>query len=129
MINISCCVLNVFTQEIIGDDVRLALAAPEVAPDLAQQLRLIIGALTTQGIAFDILVEQLIRVKLRTIAGKENEPNPRLIFLHPVFHLERAVHRVTVDNEIYAAIILPEQAPKKFQENLGSKALFEHHKV
>ena len=61
-----------FLPEIVGDYVRFALAASEVAPDLAHQLRLFTRALPTQGIAFDILIEQFVRVDLRTIAGKEN---------------------------------------------------------
>ena len=64
--------MDVFALEIVGDYVRLALATAEVAPDFAHQLRLITGALTTHGIAFDILIEQFIRVDLRTIAGKKN---------------------------------------------------------
>jgi len=43
--------------EIVGNDIRFALTTPEVAPDLAHQLRLVAGALTTQGIAFDSLIE------------------------------------------------------------------------
>ncbi len=39
--------------------IRFALATPEVASDLAHQLRLISRALPTQGIAFDILIEQI----------------------------------------------------------------------
>jgi len=50
-----------FTQEKVCDDVRFTLAATEIAPCLAQQLRLILGALTTHRIAFDILIEQFIR--------------------------------------------------------------------
>jgi hypothetical protein len=61
-----------FPLEIVGDYVGFALAAPEVTPDPAHQLRLISRALTTHGIAFDILIEQFIRVDLRTIAGKKN---------------------------------------------------------
>jgi len=60
------------SHEIVGDDVRFALAAAEVAPQPTHQLRLTAGALTTQGIAFDILIEQFVRIELRTIAGKEN---------------------------------------------------------
>ena len=46
--------MDVFPLKIVGDYVRCTLATPEVAPDLAHQLRLITRALTTQGIAFDI---------------------------------------------------------------------------
>lgn len=56
-----------FPQKIVGDYVRYTLAAPEVAPDLAHQLRLIAGTLMTQGIVLDILIEQFLRVELRTI--------------------------------------------------------------
>ena len=118
-----------FPLEIVGDDVRFALAAPKVAPDLAHQLRLIAGALTPQGIAFNILVEQLVRVKLRTIAGEKNKPNPLFIFFDPVLHPAGAMHGVTVNNEIDPAITLAEQAPEKLQEHLGSEAFLEHHKV
>jgi hypothetical protein len=61
-----------FALEIIGDYVWFALATPEVTPDLADQLRLITRALPTQGIAFDILIEQFIRIDLWTIAGEKN---------------------------------------------------------
>jgi hypothetical protein len=46
--------LDVFPQEIVGDYVRFALPAPEVAPDLAHQLRLITRTLKPQAITFDI---------------------------------------------------------------------------
>ena len=118
-----------FPLKIVGDDVRFALAAPEVASDFAHQLCVITRPLTAQSIAFDILVEQFIRVQLRTITGQEDQPNPLLIVLDPVFHLVRAVDRVTVNNEIDSAITLAEQAPEKLQENLGSEALLEHHEI
>ena len=51
-----------FSLGIVGNDVRFELAASEVAPDLAHQLCLIARPLTAQGVAFDILVEQFIRV-------------------------------------------------------------------
>ena len=102
-----------FSLEIVGDDVRFALAAPEVAPDLAQQLYLITRALPPQSIAFDILIEQFVRVDLRTIAGKEKYPNPLFVFLNPVFHPTGAMDRVTVDDEIDPAITLTEQTPEK----------------
>jgi hypothetical protein len=34
-----------------------------------------------------------------------------------------------VDNEIDLTSALTNQAPEKFQENLGSRALFENHEV
>ena len=115
--------------EKVGNGVWFTLATAEVAPDLAHQFCLVTGALTTQGIAFDILIEQFIRVELRAIAGKEDQTNPRLIFLDPVLHTAGAMHGVTVNNEIDPAITLAEQAPEKLQEHLGSEALLEHHEV
>ena len=103
-----------FPVEIVGDDVRFALAAPKVAPDLAHQLRLVAGALPAQGIALDILVQQFIRVELRAVTGEKNQANPRFIFLDPVLHPEGAMHRMTVNNEIDPASTLAEQAPEKF---------------
>jgi len=44
----------VYSLELGSEHARLTLATPEAAPDLAQQLPLITGALTPQGIAFDI---------------------------------------------------------------------------
>ena len=58
--------------EIVGNYVRFALATTEVAPDFAHYLRLIPRTLPAQSIAFDILIEQFIRVDLRTIAGEKN---------------------------------------------------------
>ncbi|MBW1953369.1 MAG: hypothetical protein JRI50_10605 [Deltaproteobacteria bacterium] len=53
----------------MGDDVRFTLATTAVPSQLAHQLRLIAGALTTRGIALDILIEQFVRDELRTITG------------------------------------------------------------
>ena len=61
-----------FTLEIVGDYIRFALATPEVTPDLAHQLHLVTRALAAQAIAFDILIEQFVRVDLRAIAGEIN---------------------------------------------------------
>jgi len=108
LINFSCCIPDMFSLEIVGDDVRFALAAPEVAPDLAHQLRLIARALPSKGIAFDVLIELFVRIDLRTIAGEKKYPNPLFVFFYPVFHLMGTVDRVAVDNEIYPAITLTE---------------------
>jgi hypothetical protein len=72
LINFLRCILDVLSLEIIGDYVRFALATSEVAPDLAHELRLIPRALPPQSIAFDTLVEQFVRVDLRTIVGEKN---------------------------------------------------------
>jgi hypothetical protein len=95
-----------FSHEIMGNNVRLSLAAPETASDLAHKPGLNTRAVGPQGIIFDILVEQFI-----------------------VFHLGITVDRVMVDNEIDLTSALTNQAPEKFQENLGSRALFENHEV
>lgn len=107
----------------------IALAAQEVAFDLVHQLRLVPGDLTPQGIAFDVLSEQLVWVELRTIAGEKNEPNPPFIFLDPVLQPVGARYWVTVNNELDAAMTLAEQAPEKLQKNLGGEALLKDPEV
>jgi len=61
-----------FSLEIVGNNIRFALTTAEVSPDLIHQLHLITRALTAQAVAFDILIEQLIRIDLEAIAGKIN---------------------------------------------------------
>jgi hypothetical protein len=46
-----------FSHEIMGNNVRLSLAAPEAASDLAHKPGLNTRAVGPQGIIFDILVE------------------------------------------------------------------------
>jgi hypothetical protein len=47
----------------------------QIATNLANHLRKVLGTLPTQGIGFHVLVKEFIGLQLRAVAGKKEQPN------------------------------------------------------
>ena len=63
----------------ISDDLWLPLPAAQVAADTRHHLGAVARAALPQSIGLDVLVEELVRIELRAIAGRTNQAQPRVI--------------------------------------------------
>lgn len=79
--------------------------------------------------AFDITVEQFIRIEFRGISGQEEKLDLVAAGFKPVFDLSAAMHRVAVNDEKHLGRRLLDQPLAKANELLGLEATFEHHEA
>lgn len=87
---------------------RPMLSAPKKSSDVAYQLRLSPWALPPYGVGLDILIEQFVRVEMRTVSRKEINPDSPGM-LYPTYHRLRKMNGVTVDNQKDLAWVLPDE--------------------
>lgn len=118
-------VAHVRPTEIASYFLRLMLSAPEESSDVAYQLPLIPRALPSHGVGFDILVEQLVRIEMRTVSWQEIKPK----FPHPscpLHHILRKMYGMTVDDQKDLARVLPDEAFQEIQEQRRRKPSLEN---
>lgn len=115
--------------EVFLDDVRFSLPAAEVTPGIGQQLLFVTGAAPAQGIGLDILVQQFIRIQLRTVTWQEKQTDPVFMNLQPIPNLSRPMHGMAIHNQKHPACILPYQATQEILEHPGGELLPKDHEV
>jgi len=76
-----------FFSEIVFYFYGLFLSAAKKAADGAHHLILAMGAFSAHGIRFDILIQHLVRIQFRTVAGKEKQVETPFLFLPPSLSL------------------------------------------
>jgi hypothetical protein len=86
-------------------------------------------SLFTHGIAFDIMVEQFVRIKFGAVTREKDEMDFLSIRLHPFLYSLGTMHGMTIDNKVDLTGILAHQAPEKFQENFCIETFLEHHEI
>lgn len=55
-----------------------SLTAPQVAPNIFDQLGLVLCPVSADGIALDVLVQKLVRIQFRAVARQKKTVGPRL---------------------------------------------------
>ena len=78
--------------------VRLALPVPQVASNVPDQFLFSARSVPAHGIAFDILIDPLVRVQFRTVARQRDQPDLASLLTHPVFDGMAAMNRMTIDD-------------------------------
>lgn len=106
-----------------------AFTTSEIVADIADQLLLVLRAPASYGIAFDVLVQQLVGIQLCAVTWKKEKTNMVYVFFHPRFDLNRAMDRVAVDNEKHFALYLTHQTPEELQKHLRTKPPLEYHEI
>jgi len=97
--------------EVVANHLQLALAPAQIPAHVAQQFGLITGPAPPHCIALDVLIQELIGVKFRRLAGQEEESDLPPVFLKPGLHRPRPVHRMPIDDQMRpAASALPPPA-------------------
>ena len=57
--------------KVVLDFHRPMLGTPKVAPNVFHQLRLVAGTLSPNGIGFDVLIKQFVRIEIGTVSRQE----------------------------------------------------------
>ena len=97
-----------FLLEEIANDLRLSLAAMQVAAHIGHHLSTVGRAAFPQRIGFDILNEQFIGIEFRAVARQTDQAKLLVVGLEETFGNDRAVHGMTIDDQVYLARRLPE---------------------
>src|SRR5271154_235105 len=80
-----------------------------------------------EGVALDVLVEQLGRVQLWCVAGQELQLNLLSVHLDPLFHLLGAVHGMPVeDQDDLLPLALADETVQEVDEHAGDEFVLEH---
>ena len=111
----------------VSDHSRLLLASMQMAAHDGDHLGLVGRSALAQGIGLDILIEQLVRVQLGAVAGQADQANAIRVVLHEAFCSDRAMHRMTVHDQIELALDLSEQALYELDEHRILKLALKHH--
>ena len=64
-----------FLSKVLFDNMGLALATVEIASYIGDQLLLVQRAPPSHGIAFDVLIQQLVGIQLWAVAWKKEKAN------------------------------------------------------
>jgi len=84
---------------------------------------------SSQRIAFDVLIQILVRIQVRPIAWKIKQSYPPFFLVQPGFHRHRPMRRKTVHNQEDSPRHLPFQPTHKIDEQLGLQPVTQDHKV
>ena len=106
-----------------------SLAAPQVAPDIFDQLGLVSCPTSADGVALDVLIQKFVRIQFRAVARQEKQPDGLLSFFDPIKNSSGSMYRMSVNNQEYRAFILPDQAAHEIDKHLGVETPVENHKV
>lgn len=82
------------------------LATAEITSHIGDHLMLVGRTPASDRIAFDVLVQQLVRIRLWAVAWKKEKANMGYVFPTPGFDLSRVMDRMLVDDEKYFALAL-----------------------
>ncbi len=66
-------VTHTWVVEVAADFRRLPLSAPKIPAHIGHQLALSVGALSSDRVGLDILVETLIRIEIRAVAREKDQ--------------------------------------------------------
>jgi hypothetical protein len=106
-----------------------ALGAPEVPPHVVHRFGVVPGALPSDRVGLDVLVEELIGVEMRAVARQEEQAEMPAMALHPSGHRRGGVHGVLVhDEEDRPLGVAEEPAQKPDEHRRGALALKDHER-
>src|SRR5690606_31566184 len=111
----------------VANDLGLALAPVQVSTHTGHHFGAIGRAALAQRIGFDILVEQLIGIELRTVAWQANEANLGGIILDEALSMSGAMHWMAVHDQIDLPGRLLEQALHEADEQARIELAVENH--
>src|SRR3990172_11303252 len=120
-------VTNLRMPEIGPHLVGLALGTPQVPSHVAHHLRLVARTPSPNGVCFDVLIEQLVGIEIRAVAGQEEEAKLPLVAGHPVCDATGRMHGMLIDDENDSAARMPDQPPQEPEKDDASECLIEDH--
>ena len=109
--------------------VRLALSVSQIASNVLNQFNFISRALPAHRITFDILIDHLVRVKLRAVAWQRDQLYFACLLTHPGFDSIASMHGMSVDDQEDRAIDLLDKPFQKIDKYRRRKSLRKHFEV
>ena len=106
-----------------------SLAAPQVAPDIFDQLSLVLCPASADGVALDVLVQKFVGIQFRAVPRQKKQTDGFLALFDPIKNNSGAMYRVSINNQEYRTFILPDQAAQEIDKHLGVETPLENHKV
>ena len=115
---------------------RTTLSTPQITPHISQNLNSIMRTPPPHSISLNILIKQLIRIKIRTISRQEEKPNLIPTPFYPLLYLARHMHRMLLHNKknllgssrFRPNPIMPHQSLHKSNKYRSLKLLPKNHK-
>jgi hypothetical protein len=105
------------------------LATVQIRSHIAYHFLLSMRTLPTYRVTFDILVQFLIGIQIRTVAGKIKYPNLLRVPLQPTLRPSRDMDRMLVNDQKEVSWNLSDQAPQELNKDLRSESALEYHEV
>lgn len=90
-----------------------ALCAPQIAPHISRQLHFVVRTLPPHCVCLDVLIEQLVRVKLGTVSGQKKEVNLSLMPCQPAFHPHRDMDWMSIYDQEDFPFGVPDKPSQK----------------
>lgn len=114
-------------REVIANDLRFTPAPAQIATYVLEEFGVVAWSASTQGVALDVLVQQLVGLELRAVAGQEEQPDSASLRVEPNPHGVGAVRRVLVDDHVAWSANLAFEALEELQEHCGREPFAEYH--
>lgn len=114
-------------EEQVSDHSGLLLATMRVAAHGGDHLGLVGRPALAQGIGLHILIEQFVRAQFWAVAGQADQAKAMRVVRHEAFGGDRAMHWMTVHNQIELAFGLAQQTPHELDEQRILKLALKHH--
>ena len=101
----------------------------KIRTDLLHHLFLVMGPSPTYDIAFDILIQYLVRIQIRTVTRKIKNLDALFVLRQPLLHPRGHMDRMLVNNQNDILRNLAYQSFQKFQKDFCSEPVFKNHKI
>lgn len=104
-----------------------ALGTPQVTSHVSHHLRFVARTPPPNGVRLDVLIEQLVWIEIRAVAGQENEANLPPMACHPVLDATGRMDWMLVDDEKDFAASMPDQPLQEREKYETCEILVEDH--
>jgi len=115
--------------EVVPHDLGLSLTTAKVAGYVFPHRYDIRRPAAAHGVAFNVLVQKLVRVQVWPVARKIEQPYPTSFRFQPLLHRSRPVDGMTIHDKIDPAPHLPLQPSHEIDEHPGPKPLIQNHEI
>ena len=102
--------------EIGSHGARVPLSNSQIRTNISDQLLLIPGTNATERLGLNVLIEQLLRIQIRTVGQQPEQSHLGSVPLQPATHGARLVHRMLVGNQVDLVFGQAQQAAQEVQD-------------
>src|SRR3989304_8097514 len=88
------------------DDGGAALRRAQIGSDAPDQFGLVDRTAAADGVGLDVLIQEFVRIQLRAVARKEEQPNLQRTAREPAGYRSGTVDRMTIYDEKHPSLAL-----------------------